>query len=392
MLGLLRPIRRFSGALSALLVVGGVSSLRADAQESAPLPAAGLQQLRAEVSCLRPLSPPNRPVWVRFSLINPTDQTIELPYVGEPAAGDAAGLPLALVLGPESDPSLWLSFGSERPVPVRPGVGIATNIRTSQPGTAESPAQQVAEPADSGGSAPEPVRSVLRIGPRAVVGTLIDLREAHSALRYQDRYRIEWRPLGGAISPAAAVFRIESRKDAVLITDVGKIRFALRYDEAPLNVDNFVELVRDEFYRGKTLHRIVPGYLIQGGCPHGTGLGIRPDGKLVPAEFDNTPVDLGTLCMARKPSDPNSASCQFFIALGRHPELDGQYTVIGHATDPESLRTLELLATVETDAEYRPARPPVIRHFTLVEAEEAPPVGIEARRQGGSAPADRPQP
>jgi cyclophilin family peptidyl-prolyl cis-trans isomerase len=73
--------------------------------------------------------------------------------------------------------------------------------------------------------------------------------------------------------------------------------------------------------------------------------------------------------MARKPNDPNSASCQFFIALVRAEDLDEQYTVIGQAQDAESLRTLQQLAALPTDEKHRPLRPVLIRSVSLVDTE-----------------------
>ena len=94
------------------------------------------------------------------------------------------------------------------------------------------------------------------------------------------------------------------------------------------------------------------------------------DGKTVPAEFSDTPIELGTLVMAHKPDDPNSASCQFFIALARLEDLDGKYTVIGQARDDESLRTLNQLAALPTNRSDRPVKPLVIRSINLVDAAE----------------------
>ena len=142
---------------------------------------------------------------------------------------------------------------------------------------------------------------------------------------------------------ASLSFRVETRKDAVLVTDYGKITFSLLYERAPRNIENFLDLMRDRFYDGKAIHRVVPHFIIQAG------------------------FEPGTLAMARKPSDPHSASCQFFISLARLPELDGKYTVIGQARGEESLRTLQILSELPTNAQGRPVRPLAIRFFTLVD-------------------------
>ena len=92
------------------------------------------------------------------------------------------------------------------------------------------------------------------------------------------------------------------------------------------------------------------------------------------------------LLMAHKPSDVNSGSCQFFIALARVPELDGKYTVIGQAHDEESLRTLQQLASVPADKRDRPVSPLVIRSINLVDVQENHPRHLELRGHTSSPP------
>jgi cyclophilin family peptidyl-prolyl cis-trans isomerase len=299
------------------------------------------EPLRAEIGGARAIYSPHEPIRMRFAIVNQSDTTVEIPLVRPPEGNGGIALPTELIVGTGEEPALLVVYEDEKPVPVRPN----------------SPA---------GG---EPGSAVLRLAASGSVGAEVDLRELYRRIRYSGMYRLEWRPLGGRLGTAAVQFRVEPRKDAILVTDYGKITFALVYDKAPLNVENFLDLVRSEFYREKTLHRIIPGFLIQGGCPQGNGTGVRPDGKLIPAEFLNTPFELGTLAMARKPDKPNSASCQFFITLARLEELDGQYTVIGQARDEESLRTLQQLASIATDEKHRPLRPAVIRSISLVDAE-----------------------
>ncbi|MFN3822076.1 MAG: peptidylprolyl isomerase [bacterium] len=102
---------------------------------------------------------------------------------------------------------------------------------------------------------------------------------------------------------------------------------------APMHVANFKKLARAGFYDGVTFHRVVPGFVIQGGDPntkdsdpHNDGMGGPP--WSLKAEFNDIPHDKGILSMARA-QDPHSAGSQFFICLGRAPHLDGQYTVFG---------------------------------------------------------------
>jgi cyclophilin family peptidyl-prolyl cis-trans isomerase len=330
-----RVLRRTSGLLFSACCVA-----LAAAQEEATRPSDPLEFLRAEVTADRGLFAPSQPLPVRFTLFNSTSQPIEIPVVQTGGQQDAVALPRMLITGTPEQPALFIAYEDEKAVPIRPE---ARSENEGTPGT-------------------------LRLAPRAAIGAEIDLTEAHRLLRYSGRYRVEWQPLGGRIPPASLSFRVEARKDAVLVTDLGKVTFALLYEKAPRNVENFLELVRDRFYDGKTIHRVVPGFIAQGGSPTGTGTGIRPDGKFAPAEFHDAPFEAGTLAMARKPSDPDSASCQFFISLARLPELDGKYTIIGQAQDEESLRTLQQIAAVPTDNEDRPVRPLVIRFFTLVDS------------------------
>ena len=112
-------------------------------------------------------------------------------------------------------------------------------------------------------------------------------------------------------------------------TDFGKMVLELYRDVAPSHADSFMARSKDGFYDGTIFHRIVKGFMIQGGDPEGTGRGGA--GYFLNAEFSDLPHQDGTLSMARS-TDPNSASSQFFICLGRNRStsgLDGQYTVFG---------------------------------------------------------------
>ena len=128
-------------------------------------------------------------------------------------------------------------------------------------------------------------------------------------------------------------------------TDFGDMTLSLLPDKAPKHVANFVELASAGFYDGKTFHRIVEGFMIQGGCPKGNGTGSGP--RKLPAEFNDTPHTRGTLSMARS-ADPNSASCQFFICLDDANFLDGQYTAFGRLADEASLETLDKIGALPT--------------------------------------------
>ncbi len=138
-----------------------------------------------------------------------------------------------------------------------------------------------------------------------------------------------------------------------LDTTSGLIRLRLFPDAAPVHCLNFIGLARSGFYDGLVFHRVIDGFVIQAGCPHGDGTG--GPGYRVPAEFNDRPHEPGTLSMARA-SDPNSAGSQFFICLERIPHLDRQYTVFGQTADEESLEVVKRIGAVETDKNDRPLR------------------------------------
>jgi peptidylprolyl isomerase/peptidyl-prolyl cis-trans isomerase B (cyclophilin B) len=107
----------------------------------------------------------------------------------------------------------------------------------------------------------------------------------------------------------------------------GEIRFEFYPEDAPKTVENFVTLAKKGFYNGLNFHRVVPDFVVQGGCPKGNGTG--GPGYKIKAEFNKQKHVRGTLAMARSQS-PDSAGSQFYICYGATPHLDGQYTVFGH--------------------------------------------------------------
>ena len=107
----------------------------------------------------------------------------------------------------------------------------------------------------------------------------------------------------------------------------GEIRMEFYPAEAPKTVENFVTLAKKGFYNGLTFHRVVPDFVVQGGCPKGNGTG--GPGYQIKAEFNKQKHVRGTVAMARS-QDPDSAGSQFYICYGSTPHLDGQYTVFGH--------------------------------------------------------------
>lgn len=142
-------------------------------------------------------------------------------------------------------------------------------------------------------------------------------------------------------APAAA-----NDKDlvAVIHTTDGTMVAAFWPESAPNTVENFIKLSKSGFYNGTIFHRIIPGFMIQGGDPltkdpsneamYGTG----DPGYKIKAEFNDHPHERGVLSMARA-SDPDSAGSQFFIMLGTVPQLDHQYTVFGHLIKGDDVLT-----------------------------------------------------
>lgn len=112
----------------------------------------------------------------------------------------------------------------------------------------------------------------------------------------------------------------------VFTLDGGDVVIGLRPDLAPKHVAQITRLVKDGFYDGLTFHRVIDGFVAQGGCPNGNGMG--GSGTNIEAEFNAEPHVRGTMSMARA-ADPNSASSQFFICLDEVPYLNNQYTVWG---------------------------------------------------------------
>jgi peptidylprolyl isomerase len=116
----------------------------------------------------------------------------------------------------------------------------------------------------------------------------------------------------------------------VLELPTGKVTIELRPDLAPKHVARVKELARKGFYDGTVFHRVIPGFMAQGGDPTGTGTG--GSGVKLRAEFTGEPFVRGVVGMARSAS-PDSADSQFFIMFGSAPSLDGRYTAIGRVVD-----------------------------------------------------------
>ena len=120
------------------------------------------------------------------------------------------------------------------------------------------------------------------------------------------------------------------RTGYILMENGNKIEFELYEEAAPNTVENFAKLANEKFYDGLTFHRVIPRFVSQGGCPHGTGTGDA--GYTIKCETDNNPHkhEAGTISMAHAGRD--TGSCQFFICHEPQPHLDGVHTVFGKVT------------------------------------------------------------
>ncbi len=147
----------------------------------------------------------------------------------------------------------------------------------------------------------------------------------------------------------------------------GDVMKAELYPEiAPNTVNNFISLVRKGFYDGLIFHRVISGFMIQGGCPEGIGTG--GPGYSIKGEFsqngfpNNLKHDAGVLSMARSMS-PDSAGSQFFIMHKSAPHLDGAYAAFGKVT--EGMEVVDKIADVRTDYSDRPMKEQKIRSMTV---------------------------
>lgn len=134
-------------------------------------------------------------------------------------------------------------------------------------------------------------------------------------------------------------------------TNQGPIRVNLWPDVAPGHCRNIIGLTRIGFYDGIVSHRVIPGFMMQVGCPLGNGTG--GPGYTINAEFNDKIHEAGVLSMART-SDPDTAGSQFFICFDRAPHLDRQYTAFGQTADEESLATVKKIEGIPTDGSDRP--------------------------------------
>jgi peptidyl-prolyl cis-trans isomerase B (cyclophilin B) len=148
--------------------------------------------------------------------------------------------------------------------------------------------------------------------------------------------------------------------------DGGIIRAELYPDIAPKTVENFIDLVEKGFYDGLIFHRVIPGFMIQGGCPLGNGTG--GPGYCIEGEFNSNGFkndlkhERGILSMARA-MDPNSAGSQFFIMVADAPHLDGQYAAFGKVI--EGIELADKIVNVRRDLRDKPIENQTIKSMSM---------------------------
>jgi peptidyl-prolyl cis-trans isomerase B (cyclophilin B) len=159
-------------------------------------------------------------------------------------------------------------------------------------------------------------------------------------------------------------------KIAELHTSSGEIDVRFFPDVAPKHVKNFLDLAEKGFYNGTKFHRVIPGFMIQGGDPNTisgspSSWGTGGSGTNVPAEFSKIKHTRGILSMARS-NDPNSASSQFFLMVADYPSLDGKYSVFGEVT--KGMDVADKIVSAPTGPNDRPNNPTTINKIVVRDA------------------------
>jgi cyclophilin family peptidyl-prolyl cis-trans isomerase len=175
------------------------------------------------------------------------------------------------------------------------------------------------------------------------------------------------KPAGDTAAPGATM-PVKDEEVAVLDTNQGQIILKFFPKSAPNHVENFKKLAKKGFYDGVKFHRVIPGFMIQGGDPN-TKTGKGPAGQGGPgytinAEFNSIKHKRGILSMART-SDPNSAGSQFFIMHADSPNLDGQYSAFGQVV--KGMDVVDKIATLPTDGGNMPTGPEAVMKKVTIE-------------------------
>ncbi len=189
----------------------------------------------------------------------------------------------------------------------------------------------------------------------------VDPLDAFPGMRNPGAYRVTWGHPAFVAGAEATIRVVEP--GARIRTNFGEITIAFHPEDAPETVINFIALTRKRFYDGLTFHRIIPGFMMQGGCPRGDGLG--DPGYKLKAEFNDRKHVAGTVSMARS-RDPDSAGSQFFICFRATPHLDRQYTAFAQVVD--GMDVVKKVEAVGTSGTGRPMEKVVMERVELLDA------------------------
>ncbi len=175
---------------------------------------------------------------------------------------------------------------------------------------------------------------------------------------------------GLGADPASAEMPGRGKQAVLEVKDHGEIRFEFLPLKAPGHVKNFIELAEKGFYDGTTFHRVIPGFMIQGGCPNTKNDNPNDDGTggpgyTIDAEFNDVHHERGVVSMARS-QNPNSAGSQFFIVHQAAAHLDGQYTAFGRVT--KGMEVVDKIVEADRDRRDRPLEKVVVEKVTIVDA------------------------
>ncbi len=326
-------------ALSCLFLGGTSVAIADDSDASTPeLPLAS--RVRAVLRTDRTTIGAGGPVMVEFVLQNLTSEPVELRVPGALASKEPSdygmGLPLEHVFSGARFRALEVA------AELNPQLGDRV-VRKPQ----------------------YPVPRV-KLAPFGTIGLRFDVTRFYPALHQAGTYVLNWRPYGGELETGPLTIQVMSFKEAVIDTDLGRMRMQLYYDKAPATVENFIQLVDERFFNNRMIHTVVPGNFLLTGCPNDDGTGKRKDGKTLPPEFNDAAFMTGTVAMALIDGNPESASSQFFILLNDIPQWTGKYTAFGRIVGPESLAVLGRIGSTNVDESQRPRQPIRIRSITMV--------------------------
>jgi peptidyl-prolyl cis-trans isomerase B (cyclophilin B) len=195
---------------------------------------------------------------------------------------------------------------------------------------------------------------------------------------HQKSFKLGWGQEGNGVQPIEVTYMqaVEKGLDflkmspdelakyhVLMQTNRGDLEIEFWPDVAPKHVANFLDLCYTGFYNGLTFHRVIPGFMIQGGDPTGTGSGDGP--RRLKAEFSNKKHERGVLSMARSAS-PDSASCQFFIMHASYPSLDGQYSAFGRLVS--GIEAVDKIVSTKRNSSDKPLEPQTITKCIVVRA------------------------